>query len=323
MPNVSEKKKKTLYLLKILLEKTDPEHALTLPQLLEELESVGISAERKSIYDDIETLRSVGFEIETRKTRTFQYYVAKRAFSLPELRLMEEALRSVRFISNEQAAELSGKLESLCSVYQAAELHKTAPKRAGEEEDAAAAGSALLRRAIAENRQVSFQLLEWKLSSDRRPERGLKKGAKTLTVSPWKIAWNKDRYELTAYDAALKKIRRFPVDGIASLELLSISREGGEMAAAAETAGHGKQEEKLVLEFSTELLGPVAEHFGSNFSAEPVGKGRLRAALQTEIGPELFAWLFSYGTDVKLIAPKKLAERFREQAKLVAKLYKN
>ncbi len=323
MPNVSEKKKKTLYLLKILLEKTDSQHALTLPQMLEELESLGVSAERKSIYDDIETLRSMGVKIETRKSRTFQYYVAARTFSVPEIRLIEEALRSARFISDEQVSELAGKLEGLCSAYQAAELHRAAPDSTGSEEENAADGAAILRRAIAENRQVSFQLLEWKLSSDHRPERGPKKGGKTLTVSPWKIFWSRDHYELTAYDAALKKVRRFRMDEIASPKLLTINREGGDMAAVPETSGHSRQEEKIVLEFPAEFLGPVAEHFGPGFSAEPVGKNRLRAALQAEVGPEFFSWLFSYGTEIKLVSPKKLAERFRERAKMVAKLYKN
>ena len=61
MPNVSEKKLKLLYIAQILLERTDSEHAVTLPQMMEELEAKGLQAERKSLYDDIETLRHFGF----------------------------------------------------------------------------------------------------------------------------------------------------------------------------------------------------------------------------------------------------------------------
>ena len=35
MPNVSEKKLKLLYIAQLLLEKTDEDHAVTLPQMLE------------------------------------------------------------------------------------------------------------------------------------------------------------------------------------------------------------------------------------------------------------------------------------------------
>ena len=48
MPNVSDRKLKLLYLLQMLWEGTDSQHALTLPQMLEGLEARGIQAERKA-----------------------------------------------------------------------------------------------------------------------------------------------------------------------------------------------------------------------------------------------------------------------------------
>ena len=88
MPNVSEKKLKLLYLARMLWEKTDGQHAVTLPQMLADLESKGIPAERKSLYDDLETLRRFGFAIETRKSRCFEYYLAQRPFSQEDLSLI-------------------------------------------------------------------------------------------------------------------------------------------------------------------------------------------------------------------------------------------
>lgn len=320
MPNVSEKKKKLLYLLKILLEKTDGEHALTLPQLLDELEALGVSAERKSIYDDIETLRSVGVEIETKKTKTFQYYIEKRRFSIEELQLLAEVLREAGSLLNGQAEELIGKLEGMCSVYQRELLRKRLPVQAGAAEAPVPAGTEILRRALMENRQVSFQLLEWSLSSSGRPRHEVRKGAKPLAVSPWKLIWNRDRCELLAYDAALKKVRRFRAEEIASPQILPLEREG-ESAVRDFEARRGP-EEKIVLEFSPEMLGVVTERFGGNFAAEAAGKNRLRASLRVQPGPEFFSWLFLHGPEIRLAAPKKLAEQCRERAKAMAKLYK-
>ena len=98
MPNVSEKKKKLLCLLQILLSETDSEHTITLPEILQRLESMGIPAERKSIYDDIETLRSAGVMIGTRKRKTYQYFVERRTFSVEDLQMIAGAIRSARFI---------------------------------------------------------------------------------------------------------------------------------------------------------------------------------------------------------------------------------
>ena len=50
-------KGRLLALREIFLRQTDEEHGLTLAQLQGELEGRGLAAERKSLYDDIETLR--------------------------------------------------------------------------------------------------------------------------------------------------------------------------------------------------------------------------------------------------------------------------
>ena len=60
---VQIQKKKMLCLMRILLEQTDEQNSLTAKELCTELEKYGISAERKSIYSDIDTLRDVGMDI--------------------------------------------------------------------------------------------------------------------------------------------------------------------------------------------------------------------------------------------------------------------
>ena len=61
MPKSPNQKLKLLYLMKILLEKTDEEHPMPLAELLEQLALFGVKAERKSIYDDMEALRPVSY----------------------------------------------------------------------------------------------------------------------------------------------------------------------------------------------------------------------------------------------------------------------
>lgn len=122
MANVSEKKKKLFYLLEILHEKTDADHALTLPEILQELESRGISAERKSIYDDLETLKSLGFQIETLKNKNFKYYIEKRKIPFEDISLLCSAAQHADFISEQKLAELTDELSLLCSRWQAEKL---------------------------------------------------------------------------------------------------------------------------------------------------------------------------------------------------------
>ena len=64
MSRGTNQKFKFTYLMKIMLAKTDDEHALTMPQIMEELEKYDVTAERKSIYADFQDMTDkFGIEI--------------------------------------------------------------------------------------------------------------------------------------------------------------------------------------------------------------------------------------------------------------------
>lgn len=199
MPNVSEKKKKLLCLRQILLSETDPEHTLTLQELLQKLENMGISAERKSIYDDIETLRSTGLKIGTRKRKTYQYFLEDRTFTLEELQLIAGSICVSPFLSSKQAEALRSRLETLCSAYQAEALRQkifTVDKPV--EKDVPAAVQ-LLCRAISENRKVCFTPWKWQLTSQGKSEYAAKSSSRPVAVSPWRLLVERGRCELLAF----------------------------------------------------------------------------------------------------------------------------
>ena len=88
MPKSSNQKLKLPYLMKIMLEQTDEEHPITVPQIIEELAKYDISAERKSVYSDLEALSLFGLDIVSQRGKTHGYFVASRDFELPELKLL-------------------------------------------------------------------------------------------------------------------------------------------------------------------------------------------------------------------------------------------
>ena len=95
MAKSSNQKLKLLYLMKIMLEKTDEEHGLTTAQIIESLAAYDVGAERKSIYDDIEALKLYGIDIvPTRNGRNTDYRVVSREFEMPELKLLVDAVQS-------------------------------------------------------------------------------------------------------------------------------------------------------------------------------------------------------------------------------------
>ena len=104
MPKSFQQKLKILYLMRVFSEKTDEAHPMSVKDLISYLESLGIHAERKTIYDDIETLRVFGMDIMNRRERPSGFYLASREFETAELKLLVDAVQFSRFLTVEIAA---------------------------------------------------------------------------------------------------------------------------------------------------------------------------------------------------------------------------
>ena len=65
MPKNEKQKQKLIRVLEILMRSTDSENGVTVSEIISALGEYGISAERKSIYDDFFTLGEIGFEVST------------------------------------------------------------------------------------------------------------------------------------------------------------------------------------------------------------------------------------------------------------------
>jgi len=124
MPKQEGQKSKLVTLLRILEQRTDENHRLNVPQLVQLLENQGILAERKSIYSDIDTLRSLGYDIQLQRGRGGGYWMASRAFELSELKLLVDAVQSSSVISARTSKRIIHKLEALCSDYEGTQLQR-------------------------------------------------------------------------------------------------------------------------------------------------------------------------------------------------------
>ena len=71
-------KGKILYLERIL-QSTGEDHTVSMQEVLDELTKQGITAERKSIYDDMEVLRLFGMDIRYKRGKSGGYYLAGKA----------------------------------------------------------------------------------------------------------------------------------------------------------------------------------------------------------------------------------------------------
>ena len=198
MARSSMQKKKILLVMRELLDKTDETHPLSILDLIQMLSENGISAERKSIYHDIEVLKEIGIDIENRREKPAGYYVASRDFELPELKLLVDAVQCARFITKKKSEELIRKLENLTSKSEAAQLqrqvfvvnrNKTVNENIYYNVDK-------IHTAISQNTKIRFQYYEWTVSKEMH----LRRDGMFYEISPWALTWDDENYYMIGYD---------------------------------------------------------------------------------------------------------------------------
>ncbi len=326
MAKQPNQKLKLLYLLKILTENTDEEHALTMAQLIEMLDACGVSAERKSIYDDIESLRTFGIDVETTPNRTVGYYIAERDFSLPELKLLVDAVQSSKFITTKKSMELIGKIENLASRHEASQLQRQVfvQNRIKTMNESIYYNVDFIHSAISENVQIGFRYFKW----DVHGERVLRHDGAEYTVSPWALTWDDENYYLVAYDDAAGKIKHYRVDKMVRIRLLDTPRTGQDVFAKFDTAVYSKKifgmyggEEKLVkLRCARELAGVIIDRFGKDAMLVEDGDS-FTVTVHVFESPTFLSWVMGFGKDMQVLSPDSTRDALARQARDVLSLY--
>lgn len=117
-----------IYILKYLHEYSDEEHYLTIHQIIEHLESLGIHTYRQTVISDIEEIKGLGVDVVCIKSSQNRYYINKRDFSMSELTLLVDAVSAARTITQQQSEILINKIARLSSAYNANKLVKMAER---------------------------------------------------------------------------------------------------------------------------------------------------------------------------------------------------
>ena len=335
MPRNPNQKLKLLYLLKILQERTDDEHAITLAQILEALSGYGITAERKSIYDDLEALRVYGVDVEMRKEKNYEYYIANRSFELPELKLLVDAVQSSKFITHKKSNELIKKVEGLASVRQARQLQRQVfvQNRVKTMNESIYYNVDKIHNAISQGVKVSFLYFEWAVSftTKERIKKRPKRGGERYAISPWALTWDDENYYMIGYDSESKKIKHYRVDKMQSIELTDEKRDGQRVFQKFDMAQYSKMtfgmyggdEEEVKLRFHNNLIGVVVDRFGKDVFLSQDGNDGFTISVKVMASPQFFAWVFGLGEDVQILSPPGVVKQFKKHAKKVMKQYKD
>lgn len=320
MAKSAHQNQKLLRLMQIFLQETDEDHGIPMAEILALLEGFGIHAERKSIYENIETLNQCGMDILSEKQgHQSYYYLASREFETAELRLLADAVASSRFITAKKSDQLIQKLSALASRHQGGQLKRSVhvASRIKNMNETIFYLVDDLNRAIRENRSITFRYYEWVQQQGQLVRRPRHNGA-IYEVSPWQLLWEDEFYYLIAFDHKSQSIHHYRVDRMGEISLSEEPRQGEEAFKAIRMADYtarvfgmfGGQSRAVTLSFPDHLLDAMIDRFGKELCPKRIAEGRLQIRGEVIPSSHFYGWLFSLGDEVRLEDPADLKEEY-------------
>ena len=308
-----------------MLEKTDENHGLTINEIKDELESYGIKAERKSLYDDIEILQSFGLDICTVRTNTVKYYIGNRDFQIPELKLLVDAIQSSKFITRKKSLELIEKLGHLVSENDGSQLRREVyvTNRVKTVNEHIYYNVDKIHNAISENKKISFQYFKWELdtTNGNKIVKTARKNGESYRVSPWALCWDDENYYLIAYDSEAEIIKHYRVDKMERIRLLKDERDGSELYNDFNPARYAKsvfsmfggEECEVKLLVDNNFIGVIVDRFGSDLFIVKHDEHSFTVSVNVMLSPQFYAWVFGLGGGVRILAPERAILEFKDK----------
>ena len=304
-----------LYVMKILLELSDEEHPITAADIDKELRAYGLSARRRSVYNDIEVLEQFGLDI-IKVPGNRGWYVGERELELPELKILIDAVQVAKFIPPKKSESLIKKLERFTSRHMAKKLkrHIFLGNPSKSEFQSIYISVDTIHEAMSMDCRLSFQYMEW---TEKKQVR-LRHEGSAYEVSPWGLMWDDEYYYLLAYDPGINGIKHYRVDRMLNVRMLpEHKREGNKIyekyreGFSRKTFGmYGGDDVFVKLRCTNHMAGVIIDRYGQDTMMVPKDDGHFTAHVLVAQSPQFFGWVASNGVDIEIMEPKSLREEY-------------
>jgi len=321
MAKTKDQKTRLLSLIALLWNESDEAHPLTSGDLMRKQKQAGHECERKALYDDLRALSDFGFDIVSSRGKSASYFLGRRVFELPELRLLIDAVQSSHAITPKKTRELTEKLKKQAGLGQRALLEAASTGRVKAANENVYYAIDTLLTSIAKDKKAAFKYLTHTL------ERGAvyRRDGEEYVVDPLSLCWDGENYYLIAYHARYEDISHFRVDKMDCLRIDDKARDCPAEALNLDLAEYQRQTfmmfkgeaEKVSVLFDNSLLPVVRDRFGESAQIRPVGKESFRATMTVHLSPTFYAWLFTFGKKCQILSPKSACEAMEKTAREV------
>ena len=321
-------KVKLLRLYEILRSETDEEHPITTQDLCSRLESEGISCDRRTLPKDINCLRELGYEVmETKLSYRKAYYYEDLTFSVPELKILIDAVQAASFITEKKSADLISKIADLGGVHRSEVLkgNMVTFNTRKHTNEAILTNVSQIEEAIRKQKKISFQYYDL----DENHNKKYRKNSKKYKENPVALVYNEDNYYLVCYSEKYKDNVNYRVDRMYKIDILPQTISKDTVKVFDMLPDYTKQSfkmydgdiENVTLEFDDSLLGAIYDKFGEDTEISRISENRCQITVPVQVSTTFWGWLFQFGDKIKILEPKHVQTQYSERLQTVLGQY--
>ena len=311
---------KLLKLMEILRQETDEQHPLRAKEICNRLLALGITCDRRTLTKDIALLNEQGFEVmSTMISHEKGYYIEDRSFSVPELKILIDAVQAASFVTEKKTAELIEKIAALGGSH-CAEILKSnmvSFNTRKHSNESIYYNVDYLEDAIEQKKKVIFYYFDL----DANGNKVYRKDHHHYVVEPIGLVFNEDNYYLMIYSARHDNTANYRVDRMDSVEIIDEDISEKALELRQSVAGYteqafkmyGGQPVQITLQFSNKLIGAVYDRFGEGTKMIPIGDDECAATVMVQISPTFWGWLFQFTDQMRIISPEPIIQQYQEQ----------
>ena len=320
----NDSKLRLLYIGK-MLQNTDEAHPLTNAEMMQLLEDkYGMTTHRTTIPSDIDLLKKSGMEIEIIESKPKKYYLNDyaRTFTLPELKMLVDAVASFKFITKKKSDELIAKIITLGTPSSVPSLKRNLwPEgRIKQENERIYFNIEAVNQAINEKKKIAFQYFQY----DVRKEQKLKHNGESYMFSPYALVWNGDYYYMVGFSEKHNGIGNFRIDRIASTPQILDEQaipmpEDFDIAEYTNGMLRMYNSERCDVELicDNSVMDAIIDKFGTEAKTYAYDMTSFKLEVNVAVNHVFLSWVFGFSGKVKIKGPENVLEEYKDMVQKV------
>ena len=314
-------KLRILYLYRYLIQNTDPDHPVSTVELIKMLkDKYSIKVSRNTIGDDLAMLHDCDLQVEVIHSTQNKYYFDGQLFSMPELKILIDAVSSSKFITEHKSEDLINKLLTLVPRHSAIKLrrHIYASDRVKSDNERGYYIVDAINEAIDTKRKISFCYTDY----DIKKNRYLTNDGAPYTVSPYTLMWDGDYYYLRGYCDERQSMRTFRLDRIDRQP--TILRDPAE--PKPEDYSIAKYSKSVFRMYDTDkpmevsllcnksVMKTLIDNFGIDIDTIQIDEEHFQTKVSVCTSPTFYRWVFGFNGRIKILAPDAVVSAYHAMA---------